>query len=58
MQVSIQDGGLEKFKPVEVKETSDLLRLIETTSYSLGVFANNHRTNKNFIGSHYVGLFY
>lgn len=56
MQVSVKAGGKDKFVPVEVTGTGSLADLILDKDYSLGVFQNNHRNNKNFQASYYVGL--
>jgi KaiC/GvpD/RAD55 family RecA-like ATPase len=56
MHISLIDGGLEKFRPVYIDSTKDLLSIITSETYSLGVFDNNYRSNGTFKGSYYVGL--
>lgn len=56
MRISIIDGNKGQFKPIEVKDLKELSNVITMKGYSLGTFQNNHRTNENFQGSHFVGL--
>jgi hypothetical protein len=56
MKISVMKGNKAEFEPVEVKDVPSLIDTITKQTYSLGTFANNHRTNENFQGSQFVGL--
>ena len=57
MKISVMQGEDQgKFVPVVLNGVDDLVETITKSSYSLGTFADNHRTNNNFKGSQFVGL--
>jgi hypothetical protein len=56
MQISVQNGSKDVFKPFNINSLDELERIAMTKTYSLGVFANNHRSNKDFIRADFIGL--
>lgn len=56
MRISLMNQTKDNFITAEFERDDDLLTIITNKTYSLGIFENNHRTNENFRGSHYVGL--
>lgn len=56
MKLSVQNGSLDKFTPVDVKSMDEFVNIIKNKTYSLGTFKGQKRNINNFEQATYVGL--
>lgn len=56
MQISVENGSKDVFKPVNISSIEQLEAIALTKTYSLNVFSNNHRSVSNFIRADFIGL--